>query len=66
MWQIPHEAEHHSRTWMAWPWDSSIWNCIPGTNLREAQDAVERLIRTILKYENVSLLAPGGALGEKI
>jgi agmatine deiminase len=58
MWRIPHEAEHHSCTWMAWPWDSSIWNCIPGTNLREAQGAIDRLLRTILKYEKVRLLAP--------
>ena len=44
---------------MAWPWDPSIWNCIPGTNLTEAQEAIDRLIRTILKYEKVCLLAPG-------
>jgi agmatine deiminase len=42
---------------MAWPWDGSIWNHIPGTSLKSSQDAFDRLVRTILNYENVSLLA---------
>lgn len=58
MWRIPWEAARHGRTWMAWPWDSTIWNCIPGTSLQKAQEAIDRLVRTILKYENVSLLVP--------
>jgi agmatine deiminase len=58
MWRIPHEGAPHKCTWMAWPWDSGIWNNIPGTSLEDAQDTIDRLIRIILKYENVCLLAP--------
>jgi agmatine deiminase len=42
---------------MAWPWDGNIWNHIPGTSLKCSQDAFDRLVRTVLNYENVSLLA---------
>ena len=57
MWKIPPETTRHSRTWMAWPWDGNIWNRIPGTSLKCCQSAFDRLVRTILNYENVSLLA---------
>jgi agmatine deiminase len=57
MWKIPPETTRHSRTWIAWPWDGNIWNHIPGTSLKSSQDALDRLVRTILNYENVSLLA---------
>jgi agmatine deiminase len=57
MWKIPPETARHSRTWLAWPWDGGIWNHIPGTSLRHSQDAFDRLVRAILNYENVSLLA---------
>jgi agmatine deiminase len=60
MWKIPPDSGTHNRTWVAWPWDSEIWDRIPGTNLQHAQNAIERLIRFIVRYENVSVLAPHG------
>lgn len=59
MGRIPPEYARHNCTWMAWPWDEKIWNAIPGTCLAKAQEALDRLIRTVAKYENVSLLVPG-------
>jgi len=56
MWKVPPDTAMHSRTWMAWPWDSRIWNAVPGTNLRLCQQTIDRLIRSVLNYESVSLL----------
>ena len=58
MWKIPHESELHSRTWMAWPWDADVWDRIPGTDLKRAQETVEQLVQLISQYERVSLLVP--------
>jgi agmatine deiminase len=57
MWKIPPETYPHSRTWTAWPWNGEIWNNIPGTSLESCQLAIDRLVRAILNYENVALLA---------
>ena len=56
MWKIPPETCRHIRTWMAWPWDGDIWNSTPGTSLESSQEAIDRLVRVISNYENVSLL----------
>lgn len=58
MWRIPHESELHRRTWLAWPWNSHIWDALDGTSLRAAQGTICELIATILKYEDVALVVP--------
>lgn len=55
---VPEESLPHSRTWMAWPTSSAIWG---SRLLRGVQDDVARLVRTISKYEPVTLLANGSA-----
>lgn len=57
MWKVPPEGARHSRTWMAWPWDGRVWNRVPGTNLHLCQQAIDKLVRAILNYEQVALLA---------
>ncbi|WP_162161317.1 agmatine deiminase family protein [Afipia birgiae] len=57
MWKIPPEYEYHRRTWLAWPWDHDIWNGIQGTNLKLCQDSIDRLVRVIANYEDVSIVA---------
>ena len=56
MWKIPLESERHNSTWLAWPWNSQRWDGVTGSSLYAAQDFVDRLIRTILDFENVMLL----------
>ncbi|MGY3547349.1 agmatine deiminase family protein [Bradyrhizobium sp. USDA 4469] len=56
MWKIPSESAQHCRTWLAWPWDGNIWDRIPGTGLKACQDAIDRLVRAMLNYENVALV----------
>lgn len=56
MWKIPPETGRHKQTWMAWPWDGNLWDNIPGTSLESAQRTIDRLVRAILNYEDVSLL----------
>jgi agmatine deiminase len=58
MWKIPPESGRHRRTWMAWPWDKTIWDKIPDTDLLTAQKTFDQIVRKIAKYEDVSLLVP--------
>lgn len=55
-WRVPSERHPHARTWLAWPWNANIWDNIPGTSLRLAQEAMDQLIRCVANYEDVALL----------
>src|SRR4051812_19461674 len=60
MWKVSSDAVQHRRTWVAWPWDSAIWDGIQDSSLKASQAAMERLIWCILNYEDVSLIARDG------
>ncbi len=59
-WRVPADDVPHTRTWMSWPSQKSVW----GRHLAGVQQDIALIARTVAAYEPVIMCAPDETVAE--